>query len=488
MSHSKDIDQRAEPAQAPEAGDLALVDLLYGELDAGARQRAEQRVREDDALAGELEALTRIRSILRELPDEEPPEAISTKLLHAAAAAAAANRAADDEEQTSLWARLRRLFMPLMMHPGLAAAASLVLVGGVAGALYLSGGLKMAAVSHERAAAPAMADPQARPMAALEQATAGAAAPAMQNAAPPEPAGTSGLGGLVASDEAGELDRAEGYGMPGAAATGRAQAAEPAQDPRRRELPRRSPGNTELPADDFGAMEQGYFAEAPAEESEPAQTSRDKVARSGVVGGADLDDQVALGKNGSGATQRAREENKQKKEVAADRGGVSQPKAGDARLDELAGDLESGSSAGARGSVAGKTQSASGGASAGPPALAVSPPPAPSKAPARKPSPASVAAPAPAAERAPEPSTKDVAEDAPAERKPVAEGAKERERREGKATQASTLHQEALAAAARGDCATARAVIGKLRSLDPAYHRDRVARDERLQDCMAAKK
>jgi hypothetical protein len=486
MSHPKDIDQRAE--SAADADELMLVDLLYGDLDAGARQRTEQRVREDDALAGELEALTRIRSIMRELPDEEPPEVISTKLLHAAAAAAG-SRAAVDEEQPSLWARLRRLFMPLMMHPGLAAAASLVLVGGVAGALYLSGDLKMAAVSHERAPAMAAA-PQQDTTTTPEGAFAGtpppvtAVAPAeMANAAPPPAAGAE-LDGLVDTEATGYGDGAEGRGTSGTLARGRAQAAEPAQDPRRSDPARRPPGNTELPADDDGALEQGYFAQVP-EEAELAQPSRDK-GGGGVAVGGDLDDQVALGKDTS---RRTRGEAKQKKEMAADQAqNRSKPAS---KLDELSGELDTGSSAGAgaRSSAPGKTQSASGGAAAVPPALAVPPEPAPSKAPARKPSPARVAAPPPAAERAPEPSTADAVEDAPAERKPADEKAsKERERRENTAAQASALHQQALAAAARGDCATVSATIAKIRSLDPAYHRDRVARDARLQECMAARK
>ena len=48
------------------------------------------------------------------------------------------------------------------------------------------------------------------------------------------------------------------------------------------------------------------------------------------------------------------------------------------------------------------------------------------------------------------------------------------------------MHQKALAAAARGDCAAVRATGNAIRQLDPTYHRDSFARDAKLQACLSA--
>jgi hypothetical protein len=505
MSHPKDTDQRNQPAAADDAtdlmDDLVLVDLLYGELDGSARQRAEQRMREDDALAGELEALSRIRSIMRELPDEEPPEVISTKLLHAAAAEVAGNRAlAGDDDRPSVWERLRRLFMPLMMHPGLAAAASVILVGGVAGMLYLSNRLEVASPVAREAGAPAemaAATPSAAAGApqrdvGAPQTTAGATPPEGAVAAATEPGPDITLGRGGARGQA--LDEA-----PEASETG-------AQKLRLDGAARRPPTNAELALEDFGAEEQrqGYFAQAPAEDpAAPPLAHQGKAGRAASTTGdadtADLPGSGELDKNASRSTRRSRDEAKQKKEAEAYR--LAQPPATRSKADDVAGydeltsQLESGSSAGAGSRNA---PGASGGAAGGAPAQAAPREPAPAKtAPAKKPSPEPAATPPPpppASDRAPE---SDAEAAAPADGKKVAarEDNKERARKDSsssdqgdKGARISALHKQALAAAARGDCATVRTTSSTIRSLDPTYHRDRVARDERLQDCLAVKK
>ena len=118
-----------------------LVALLYGELDDGAAVRARQQIDDDPALTEHMAALSRVRELFRELDDQEPPSRISAQLLAQAAAAAPARRHSDAGESTpGLWARLSRWFEPILRHPSLAAAASLVLIAGVAGALYLRKG------------------------------------------------------------------------------------------------------------------------------------------------------------------------------------------------------------------------------------------------------------------------------------------------------------------------------------------------------------
>jgi hypothetical protein len=133
--------------------DATLVELLYGELDGADRDRAEARVAADPALASELDGLRALRGTLRiwgEASDAEPPGDLSA-LLAAARASARPAAVAAEPATPGLWERLSRWMAPLLAHPGLAAAATLVLVAGVAGTLYVTGGSRMA----EPTAAPA---------------------------------------------------------------------------------------------------------------------------------------------------------------------------------------------------------------------------------------------------------------------------------------------------------------------------------------------
>jgi hypothetical protein len=135
---------RDEDSHRDETGeaDRLLVELLYGELDGDAADQGRARVEADPARRGELEAYGRVRSLLRELPEEEPSPAISAQLLHAAAHAVKGKAA--PAEKVGLWARLRDWLAPIALHPGMAAVATLVLVGGVAGTLYLRGQSRVA--------------------------------------------------------------------------------------------------------------------------------------------------------------------------------------------------------------------------------------------------------------------------------------------------------------------------------------------------------
>jgi len=175
MPGSKDIE-----AREPTAEELLVLDLLYGELDGDAAERAQARVSEQPERQGELDGFRSVRSLMRELPDEDPPQAVSARLLHAAAEAAPsrgkAATAAAAAGSGGILAKLFGLFRPLVASPALAAATTLVLVAGIAGALYVSGGFR-ATEPKQEAATPA--SDQLQPTTAPE-ATAAAPGPATE--------------------------------------------------------------------------------------------------------------------------------------------------------------------------------------------------------------------------------------------------------------------------------------------------------------------
>jgi hypothetical protein len=123
-----------------------LLDLLYGELEGDAAEAARSEVESNDALSEELDGMRSMRELFAAMPEEEPPAAISAQLLHAAAAEApgASKGTKGAEAGGGFFAWFRNLFGPVMRYPGLAAAASLVVVVGVAGVLYVSGRSKTA--------------------------------------------------------------------------------------------------------------------------------------------------------------------------------------------------------------------------------------------------------------------------------------------------------------------------------------------------------
>jgi hypothetical protein len=136
----------------PSPEELRLLDLLYGELEGEEEAAALREVEGDADRAGEMAAFSRVRSLLRDLPEEEPPAAISAQLLHAAAKAAPAPRPAD--ERPGLWTKLKGWFSPVLMHPAISAAAMFVVVVGVAGALYMTGNFDKAEPRARSAATP----------------------------------------------------------------------------------------------------------------------------------------------------------------------------------------------------------------------------------------------------------------------------------------------------------------------------------------------
>lgn len=157
--------------------DALLIGRLYGELSSADEARLQSHLASgtSEALADRraLEDMTHARSAVREsrllAEQAEPPQSISALLMQEAARRAP--KPAD--EQAGWFARFVRSFM---MHPAMAAAATLVLVVGVAGALYSRKGDHFAAqqkdsapmASAARELAPTAAAPPAEPAVAQE--------------------------------------------------------------------------------------------------------------------------------------------------------------------------------------------------------------------------------------------------------------------------------------------------------------------------------
>jgi len=120
-------------------------DLLYGELDDERAEQVRAQLPESE-LDGKVAAYQRLRDAFHSLPDEEPPPAISAQLLHAAAKQVEGKQRGRSASLggVGLWSKLRDWLSPVVMHPGLAAAASILVVGGVVGMLYLKNGDKIA--------------------------------------------------------------------------------------------------------------------------------------------------------------------------------------------------------------------------------------------------------------------------------------------------------------------------------------------------------
>lgn len=476
MPHIKDIDERDAGSaghETPAPDDLMLVDLLYGELDETARERAEQRVREDQALGQDLDAFSNLRALMRELPEADPPEALSAKLLHAAAAEVSRNRAAveDGDEPKSLWGRLKSLFLPIAMHPAFAAAASVTLVAGIAGVLYVSGDLKSEA-------------PRVDTTAQVQgDVAAGAPPPAAEGAASPV-AAPAPVETATSADPAAIRDERDGLaeGLAKGARRGRSvdnvtaeRAAEPTPEPA-----------TGAYAVDNGAEEQslGRFAQAP-EDADEAPVEEALGGRGGYLA-ADKDSPRVASRRPASEPPATKEEARAKKSGKLD---LADSFGGDAEKVARSTNAGPTGSSAAPGSGPGATQGASagGGGAAAPqkqkqapaPAKPTAPPPPAAPSPAQ-----TTPAPPPADERA-QAESDDAA--APADRKaPARAEEKKPERRDAATTRVREMHEKALAAAARGDCATVRSTGTAIRQLDPTYHRDSFARDTRLQECLSA--
>lgn len=126
-------------APEPMAGE-DLVALLYGELDPDEAARTGARVQADPALSARLGEMRRVRELFSAMEEEEPPGRLTAQLMAEAARSAPHARAAAAPAGAGIWARFVSWLQPLAQRPALAAAASLLLVAGVASVLYMRKG------------------------------------------------------------------------------------------------------------------------------------------------------------------------------------------------------------------------------------------------------------------------------------------------------------------------------------------------------------
>ncbi len=120
--------------------DALLVDWLYGELDSADVERFESHMKSHPEDAAEAQAMLRVRSCAKGFIEAEPPDTLTTILMHEAACQAKAS-----DKGAGLWSAFLNFFQPIFLHPAASAMASIVLVVGVAGALYVRQGSDMIA-------------------------------------------------------------------------------------------------------------------------------------------------------------------------------------------------------------------------------------------------------------------------------------------------------------------------------------------------------
>src|SRR5690242_2594016 len=120
--------------------DALLIGALYGELTPADEARLQAHLESHPGDRGALDDLKTARQAVRESRvfdmQAEPPQAVSAMLLQEAARRAPRRVVRDDGKES--W--LTRFMRSFVMHPAMAAAATLVLVIGVAGTLYMTKG------------------------------------------------------------------------------------------------------------------------------------------------------------------------------------------------------------------------------------------------------------------------------------------------------------------------------------------------------------
>jgi len=159
--------------------DALLIGALYGELTPADEARLAAHLESHPGDRTALTDLTRTREAVREsrirAEQAEPSQAISALLLQEASRRAPRTPPRDPESES--W--FQRLFRStIVAHPAMAAAATLVLVVGAAGTLYLHGSVPFA-VSEPTvtASAPGAAPPAAAPPVAAPRSESSAAVP-----------------------------------------------------------------------------------------------------------------------------------------------------------------------------------------------------------------------------------------------------------------------------------------------------------------------
>jgi hypothetical protein len=118
-----------------------MMEYLYQELDAAEMGQYKAHLGGCADCAGKLAGYERTRQAMRLLPELEPPQAVSARLLQEASArrAAVPALAAAGGGGEGFFGWLNAMVRPLMANPMLSTAAALVLVVGLAGLLYTKG-------------------------------------------------------------------------------------------------------------------------------------------------------------------------------------------------------------------------------------------------------------------------------------------------------------------------------------------------------------
>ena len=120
--------------------DGLMVDWLYGELDDSKASMVQGHVESCARCTAEQAAFSRTRELVSALPTQEPPSSLTAMLVREAALSAKPTTAVAPEPTSGgFGAWLSKLFAPLM-HPAAAAVATLVLVIGVGGLIYINQG------------------------------------------------------------------------------------------------------------------------------------------------------------------------------------------------------------------------------------------------------------------------------------------------------------------------------------------------------------
>lgn len=466
--------------------DALLMGALYGELSAVEESRLQAHLAAHPADQQIFHELTRTREAIRAgvaAAFVEPPQAISALLLQEAA-----RRAPKIAPETSGAAegggRWMRWLTSLLAHPGLAAAAMLVVVVGVAGSMYLRGSAKLAETT--------------APMSSQPAATAPSQAPAAS------PSGAA---------------RGDGFALRGASPSATAGSGAGAMQPLRPDPDSPAePQNLEFNRDSYSVGLDGEAGERQAERrGANAPKPRDYIDAKPVdeIALKDFDDRAEVAKPAKISQRRSKESPGAGLEVGSG-GGKRERSGGDAlSLRDSAADGAAAEEedavvwaapppAAPRSEPARGQESEKGGAAvadseqreaappkpvaraAAPPATATSsspptaaapvapPPVANSKADAsvaRKPAPpAAKATEAPAAV-----STGAAAEDSPSDKKVLADEA-----------WAKGEHARLLRLAKANQCSEAAAVAGAIATRAPRYYQDRVATDTKLRVCQAA--
>lgn len=186
------------PASEPNF-DARMVDWLYDELDPAEAKSFEKHLEANPAVLAEAHALKRTREAFREMDQCEPSVGLSSKLMHEAARAVA--------QSPGLWARLTAFMQPVFLHPAASAMATLVVVAGVAGALYSRNGdmavQPTAAVSANESAGDE-GDPNAAALAPARESASATTVPAKNLAV----GGSAGLAQGVTEEQGYRIDLA----------------------------------------------------------------------------------------------------------------------------------------------------------------------------------------------------------------------------------------------------------------------------------------